>query len=143
MTLAFALPLGLAPLSYAGSDVVRAAALLLGAWIAPGRGIYWASVAVGALRVAALAGMLRRGLIPFARPGRAALRVQLAYALPFAAASLLQVAQRTLPQYVVAARFDAATFALYAVAAFHLPVVDLVYSPTADLLAVSVSGARS
>src|SRR5207302_298443 len=78
-----------------------------------------ALVALG--RCAALTLLVARGVLPVARPRLRLFREQLAYALPFAAAMWLYVGQRYFAQYAVAARFDPATFALYTIAAFHLP----------------------
>jgi O-antigen/teichoic acid export membrane protein len=133
--------IGRAALAYVVTDVLRASALVFAAWRWPGAGLYWAAAAVASLRVVALYALVAWGPIPAAQPNAAELKRQLAYALPFAGAALLSVGQRTFAQYAVSAHFDAATFALYAVAAFHLPVVDIVYTPMADVLAVGVAGA--
>jgi O-antigen/teichoic acid export membrane protein len=77
-------------------------------------------------------------VIPIARPDGKLLRAQLAFALPFAGASWLYVGQRYFGQYAVSAHFDAATFALYTVAAFHLPVVDIVFTPLTEVLMVQL-----
>jgi O-antigen/teichoic acid export membrane protein len=77
-------------------------------------------------------------LLPRAAPRWSLLRPQLAYALPFAGASLLYVSQRYLSPYAISACFDPATFALFAVASFHLPVVDIVYTPMSEVLMVEL-----
>ena len=53
-------------------------------------------------------------------------REQWAYALPFALAVGIEVIQPNFHQYVVASRFDAATFAIYAVGCLQIPLVDLI-----------------
>src|SRR5262249_42280280 len=59
----------------------------------------------------------------------------------FAGSVWLWVAQRQFIQYAVASRFDAATFALFSVAAFHLPVVDIVFTPISEVLLVQLARA--
>ncbi|MGZ6078315.1 MAG: oligosaccharide flippase family protein [Myxococcaceae bacterium] len=69
---------------------------------------------------------------------REALRSQLAYALPFGAALAVSVPQHSFHQWVVSARFDPALFAIYTVGCFQLPIVDLLYTPTTEVLMVHV-----
>jgi O-antigen/teichoic acid export membrane protein len=54
---------------------------------------------------------------------------------------VLWVAQRQFSQYAVSASFDPATFALFAVASFHLQVVDIVYTPMSEVLMVDLAHA--
>ncbi len=67
-----------------------------------------------------------------------ALRAQLAYALPFGAALAVSVPQHSFHQWVVSAQFDPALFAIYSVGCFQLPIVDLLYTPTSEVLMVHV-----
>jgi O-antigen/teichoic acid export membrane protein len=131
-----------AALSYVTSDALRAGGLVAAAkWAIPHLGlaaIFWAAAMVSGLRVLALVLLLERGVLPWAPIDRVRLRAQLAFALPFAGASLLYVGQRFCTQYVVSARSDPATFALFTVAAFHLPVVDIVFGPIAEVLMVQL-----
>jgi O-antigen/teichoic acid export membrane protein len=129
---------GWAALGYVLSDGTRAAALLVGARMRGLDGLAWGGALWAVLRVLGLAGVILVGAVPIARPRREALRAQLAYALPFAGAVCLYVAQRQFIQYAVASRFDATTFALFSVAAFHLPVVDIVYTPIGEVLMVQL-----
>ena len=66
------------------------------------------------------------------------LRTQLAYALPFGAALAMSVPQHSFHQWVVSARFDPAVFAIYVVGCFQLPIVDLLYTPTSEVLMVHI-----
>src|SRR5438094_628169 len=86
---------------------------------------------------------LPRGAAQRGAPRWSLLRRQLAYALPFAGSSLLYVVHKYLPQYVVSACFDPATFALFAVASFHLPVIDIIYTPTSEVLMVELGRRES
>jgi len=54
------------------------------------------------------------------------MRAQLGYALPLGAAAMLSMAQLDLHSYFVARSFDTATFAIYAVGCFQLPLLYIV-----------------
>jgi O-antigen/teichoic acid export membrane protein len=128
--------------AYVVTDGVRAGALILGArWGGP-VGLFWAATAVSLLRVVALFFLVGSRTVPFRRPHTALFKRQLAYALPFAGASYLYVAQRYFSQYAVSASFDAATFALFTVASFHMPVVDIVFTPVSDVMIVHIGKAH-
>ena len=66
-------------------------------------------------------------------------RHQLAYALPFALAVGIEVIQINYHQYVVASRFDAATFAIYAIGCLQIPLVDLIVTSTVNVLMVKMA----
>jgi O-antigen/teichoic acid export membrane protein len=134
--------IGKAALAYVITDGVRAFALILGAKYGGPAGLFWAAAGTSILRVAALFFIVGTGTVPFARPHAGLFRKQLAYALPFAGASYLYVAQRYFSQYAVSASFDAATFALFAVASFHMPVVDIVFTPLSDVMIVHIGKAQ-
>jgi len=134
--------MGKAALAYMVSDGIRAAGMVLAAWLLGARWLFWAAAAVAMLRLAVLWISLMARALPFAWPGWTTLRAQFAYALPFGAASLLYVAQRYLSQYAISASFDPATFALFAVASFHMPMVDIVYTPMSEVLMVEIGRAK-
>ena len=76
----------------------------------------------------AAAGRDARGAVARVRPRlprrpRRCWRQQLGYALPFALAVGIEVVLINYHQYVVAGRFDAATFAIYAVGCLQIPLV--------------------
>ena len=52
---------------------------------------------------------------------------------------MLEIAQATFHQYAVAYRFDAATFAIYAVGCFQVPLVDFITSSASNVLMVQLS----
>jgi len=62
----------------------------------------------------------------------------LAYALPFAAAVLVEIVQASLPQYVVSSLFDPATFAIFAVGCLQIPLVEFAAAPTSDVMMVKM-----
>lgn len=64
------------------------------------------------------------------------LKTQLAYALPFGAAVVVDVLQQNLHQYAVASFFDVATFAVYSVGIMQVPIIDFIYTPTTQVLMV-------
>jgi O-antigen/teichoic acid export membrane protein len=51
--------------------------------------------------------------------------------------------QRNLGQYMVSIHFDAATFALFSVAMFHLMTMDMVYTPVSEVLIVRLGRAAA
>src|SRR3989442_8933601 len=59
--------------------------------------------------------------------------------MPFALAVGVEVVQTNFHQYVVAARFDAATFAIYAVGCLQIPLVDLVMTSTVNVMMVQMT----
>lgn len=71
------------------------------------------------------------------------LRVQLAYALPFAAAVLVHVLQENLHQYAVSSRFDAAVFAVYAVGCLQIPLVDFLATSVSSVMMVRMAADRA
>jgi O-antigen/teichoic acid export membrane protein len=66
------------------------------------------------------------------------LRRQLAYALPFGMAIAFSIPQQYAHQFIVAHAVGPALFAVYAVACFELPFVDLFYTPTGEVLMVQL-----
>jgi O-antigen/teichoic acid export membrane protein len=131
-----------AALTYVLSDGVRAFALVVGAKYGGPAGLFWAAALVAGARVAGLFVIVLSKTVPWARPHAGLFKQQLAYTLPFAGASYLYVAQRYFSQYAVSASFDAATFALFAVASFHMPMVDIVFTPMSDVMIVQVGKAH-
>src|SRR5262249_40199471 len=67
------------------------------------------------------------------------LREQLAYALPFGAAVLVDIPQRTFHQWAVGWSVDAAAFAIYAQGCFQVPIINLLYAPISDSLQVPLA----
>lgn len=61
---------------------------------------------------------------------------QLTYALPFGLAMALAIPQQYAHQYVVSFTMTPEVFALYAVGCFQVPIVDLFYTPTSEVLMV-------
>ena len=130
--------------SYGLSDVLRAALFIVPALVT--RRIEWVlygAVAFAAVRVLVALGYFAGEFKGALRPGRGALREQLSYALPFGAAVLIDTIQGNLHQYVVSARFDAATFALYAVGCLQIPFVDFVAGPAGNVMMVRMSEKRA
>ncbi len=128
---------GLAALTYAGSDALRAAALIL-----PGvltRDLYLlllGATVFAALRCAAMAWYVLREFGRSLRVDPTVWKAQFAYALPFAAAVVIETLQINLHQYVVWAKFDAAAFAIYSVGCLQIPLVDLLATSTANVMMV-------
>ena len=128
----------LSALSYLGWDSARAAAMTIP--ILLGWGLHWTVWAVALLMLVRLVMtwvvLLRTTRGPLWN-GKL-LRTQLAYALPFGAALAMSVPQHSFHQWVVSARFDPAVFAIYVVGCLQLPIVDLLYTPTSEVLMVHI-----
>jgi O-antigen/teichoic acid export membrane protein len=69
---------------------------------------------------------------------RSLLKNQLAYALPFGLAVIVEIVQAGLPQYVVSYLTDPATFAIFAVGCLQIPLIDFAASPTSDVMMVQM-----
>jgi O-antigen/teichoic acid export membrane protein len=121
------------------SDALRASLLCAGALWRSGAGLFWAGALSSWLRLGAVLALCAYRILPTARPVASLLRAQLRYALPFAAAAALFVGQRSFAPYAVSIRFAPAVFALFAVATFHLPTVDIIFQPLADVLVVELA----
>ena len=122
------------------SDLVRVPACVVPLAMGFGlRGLLWANVAHGALRIVTCAVLLvRRG----ARLDWKLMRQQLAYALPFGAAVVIDIPQRTFHQYAVGGAVGPAMFAIYMQGCFQIPIINLLYSPISDILQVRMAGRR-
>ena len=123
-------------LVYLVSDAVRAAAMVVPCLLGFGlHGMMWAVVGFTFLRYAATWVVAPRGSTgPLVRAGL--LREQLVYAAPFGAAMALAIPQQNAHLYMVAGVVSPALYALYRVGCFQLPVVDLLYTPTSEVLMV-------
>ena len=128
-----------AAFAYAGSDIVRALALTLpGVILGSVTAVLWGALAFAVLRLAATLVTLRREF-PALAPDRALFRRQLAYAVPFGAAVLVEILQQNLHQYVVSAQVEPAVFAIYAVGCLQIPLIDLIAGPSGNVMMVRMS----
>ncbi len=75
----------------------------------------------------------------WARFDWAVLRMQLSYALPFGVAGLLFTLQTDLPNYIVSNKFDPATFAIYAIGVFNIPLVGMLSESVGSVMIPQVS----
>ncbi len=125
-----------AGLAYLASDLLRCAALIVPVLLGFGlEGMMAATAGYACLRLAVTWWVLVvPGDGPIFEP--AALREQLRYAAPFAAAVVLSCAQSYGHQFAVSAAVPPELFAIYAVGCFQLPLVDLLYSPISEVLMV-------
>ena len=130
----------MAAVTYASSDMVRTLFFVLPAFLLGSlRAVFIGATAFAALRLALLLTALWR---QYGREFRLDVRLwreQLAYALPFALAVGVEVVQQNYHQYVVASRFDAATFAIYAVGCLQIPLVDMIMTSTVNVMMVKMA----
>ena len=132
-----------ASVSYALSDIIRAAALILPTlltgelrWLMVGA-ITFAGARFGA-SLLYLRGVYGGAL----RPEGSLFREQLRYSLPFGLSVLLGTLQGNLHHMVVSHSFDAATFAIFAVGCLQVPLIDFIAVPMADVMMVKMTEAR-
>ncbi|WP_375773136.1 oligosaccharide flippase family protein [Archangium gephyra] len=123
-------------LVYLVSDAVRAAAMVVPCLLGFGlRGMMLAVAGFALVRFVATWVVVPRGTTgPLARAEL--WRQQFVYALPFGAAMALAIPQQNAHLYMVAGSVAPAVYALYRVGCFQLPVVDLLYTPTSEVLMV-------
>jgi O-antigen/teichoic acid export membrane protein len=129
-----------AAVTYALSDVVRTLLFVIPALaFASVRAVFVGAAIFAGLRLLATVATLWR---EFGRDFRIDLtlwRQQLAYALPFALAVGVEVVLLNYHQYAVASRFDAATFAIYAIGCMQIPLFDLITTSTVNVLMVRMA----
>jgi O-antigen/teichoic acid export membrane protein len=127
-----------AALVYLVSDALRAAAMIIPAALGYGvKGVMTGAALLAVVRYAAAwIAMLFSGAGPMF--DRRLFVSQLAYALPFGAAMLVAIPQQYAHQFVVSSTVAPAAFAIYAVGCFQLPIVDMLYTPTTEVLMVRV-----
>jgi O-antigen/teichoic acid export membrane protein len=131
-----------AAITYAVSDVGRTVLFVLPALaFTTLRAVFIGGTVFAGLRlIATLIALVRE----FGRDFRVdigLLRQQLGYALPFALAVGIEVVLINYHQYVVAGRFDAATYAMYAVGCLQIPLFDLITTSTVNVLMVRMANA--
>ena len=130
-----------AAFTYAVSDVARAGFLLVPALLLGGlRGLLLGAVACAGLRLAVMVWLFVGRLDLTLRPSLAMWRQQWVYTLPFALAVGIEVVQANLHNYVVAARFDPAIFAIYAVGCLQIPLVEVLTTSSANVMMVAMAG---
>lgn len=130
----------LAAVTYAVSDVCRATLLVApGIWTGSLDAILAGAVAFGVIRVTATGFYLLREFGTDLRPDRPWAAAQLAYATPFSVAVIIETVQLNLHQFVVWARFDPATFAIYAAGCLQIPIVDLLETSVGNVMMVRMA----
>jgi O-antigen/teichoic acid export membrane protein len=131
-----------AALTYAASDLVRAVCVVVPALvIGTIAAVMWGLVAFALARLVAMLWALRREVVTGFRPQLSMWGGQMAYALPFALAVGVEIVQANFHQYVVATRFDAATFAIFAVGVLQMPLVDIIATSAASVMMVKIRSA--
>lgn len=128
-----------ASVAYAASDLIRAMFYIAPVLIFSDlRGLLLGAVAFAMIRLAATLIYIRRELGSTLRPDSKSLRQQLAYAVPFGLAGLIEVLQTNLHLYVVSYHFDTVTFAIYAVGCLQIPLADYLMTSTSNVMMVNM-----
>ena len=131
-----------AAVTYAVSDILRTALFIVPALLFTTlEAVFVGAAMFAALRLAVTLVALWRLCGRELRFDVRLLRQQLAYALPFALAVGIEVVLINYHQYVIAARFDAATFAIYAIGCLQIPLYDLIVTSTVNILMVRMADA--
>lgn len=126
-----------ASLTYVISDIARAACFALPVVFAPDlRTLMRWAITFSAARLISALWMLKREFGSEFRLAPGLMRGQLAYALPFSLYVLVEILQATFHQYTVSWTFDAATFAIYSVGCFQVPLVDFLATPASSVMMV-------
>jgi len=129
-----------AGVTYALSDMARAAAFAVPAVIFRNvDALLLGGIVYAIARAVVLVRYVRRAFPGGLHAAWQPWKEQLRYALPFAAAVVVEVAQINLHQYAVAAWFDSATFAIYSVGCLQIPLVDLLATSAGNVLMVSMT----
>lgn len=127
-----------ASVTYVISDIARAACFALPVvFLAPDLQtlMRWA-IAFSAARLLCAMWMLKREFGSDFQVTPGLMKSQLAYALPFSLYVLVEILQSTFHQYTVSWTFDAATFAIYSVGCFQVPLVDFLATPASSVMMV-------
>lgn len=125
--------------AYAASDLIRAMLYIVPVLIfSDMRGLMLGAVAFAMIRLAAALVYIGREFGSSLRPDRKSLHQQLAYAVPFGVAGLVEVLQMNLHMYVVSWHFDTATFAIYAVGCLQIPLADYLMTSTSNVMMVNM-----
>ncbi len=120
---------------YAVSEVVRTAAMVVPCLLGFGlHGMMLAVAGFALVRFVAAWVVVPRGTGPLLRPGL--WREQLVYAAPFGLAMAVAIPQQNAHLYMVAGAVAPALYAVYRVGCSQLPLVDLLYTPTSEVLMV-------
>jgi O-antigen/teichoic acid export membrane protein len=130
--------------AYSLSDLARALFLVVPATMLWGlRGVIIGAATFAGLRLAVVTLALWRQFRSGLAINASQWKHQLAYAVPFSIAVGIEVLQVNWHQYVVASRFDAATFAIYAVGCLQIPLVDLIVTSTNSVMMVDMADGAS
>ena len=129
-----------ASLTYVFSDLLRSALFIIPVLFVPNlHSLLAGATAFAAFRVAMTCAYVKREFREDLRPDANLLKTQMAYAVPFEMAVIVDAFQSNFHQYAVSHYFDAATFAIYSVGCFQIPFVGLVASSVGNVLMVGMS----
>jgi O-antigen/teichoic acid export membrane protein len=129
-----------ASVSYALSELLRAPLFIVPVLVI--RRLEWlllGAAGFAVLRLGAALAYVWREFGGQLRPDTALLRRQLAYAIPFEMAVVVEILQAQFHQYAVSYHFDAAVYAIYAVGCLQIPVAELVGTSAANVMMVRMS----
>lgn len=126
--------------TYASLDMLRAALLILPPLLVPE--LSWlllGAVGFAVVRCALALWYARQEFGSELRPDFSLMRAQVAYALPFQLAAVVELVNWNLHQYAVAYHVDAASFAVYSVGCMQIPLVEFVISAVVNVMMVRMA----
>lgn len=126
-----------ASVAYAFSDLLRASLVVVPVlWFGQLEWLLYGAIVFASLRLGATFFYLKHEFSGNVALDVGLARTHLAYALPFSIYVLIEVLQANLHLYAVSFRFDAATFAIYAVGCLSIPLVDFLMSSAGNVMMV-------
>lgn len=129
-----------ASLSYAFSDLVRAAAFIVPALLLADLGwVLWGAVIFAAIRFFSAGFYFKREFDETLSGHTRLLKAQFKYALPFGLGVPFGILQTNFHQYAVSYYFDPVTFAIYAVGCLQIPLVDFLATPASNVMMVRMA----
>lgn len=125
--------------AYGLSDLARACCYIVPVLILGDlRALMLGAIAFALARFVAAMMYINREFGTRLRPQKDALKLHLAYAIPFGAAALIEVVQINYHLYAVSYYFDAAVFAIYAVGCLQIPISDFLMTSTCNVMMVNM-----
>ena len=100
--------------------------------------LMWMAIVFAVCRFSTMVFYVSREFGANLRVDTAVLNKQLAYAIPFGIAALIEILQMNFHMYVVSYYFDAATFAIYAVGCLQIPLMEFLMASTCNVMMVNM-----
>jgi O-antigen/teichoic acid export membrane protein len=128
-----------AAVSYGLSDITRLVVIVIPVLVyRTVASVLYGLIVFAALRIGTTLWYCSKQFGATLRPSWPLLMRQAAYSLPFALYVLFQTGQQSLHQFMVSSLFDTATFAVYAVGCFQVPLVEVISTSVVNVMMVGM-----